>query len=82
MTLRDIQTEALNLPIQQKWQLVQTLLNAIQQETETSVQNPPQIVEDNAFEHLDPWTRSLIGVIKDDGDVREQYINYLEEKYR
>jgi len=78
MTLKDIQTQALNLPIQQKWQLVQTLLNAIQQETQTS----PPMAEETAFEHLHPWTKSLIGVIQHDEDVQEQYINYLEEKYR
>ena len=33
MTLQDIQSQALQLPTQDKWQLVQTLLNAIQKDT-------------------------------------------------
>ena len=39
---------------------------------------------------LDPWTRSLIGMLNTDGtnppptdeQVKEQYYQYLEEKYR
>lgn len=33
MTLQDLQNQALKLPINEKWQLVQTLLNAIQKDT-------------------------------------------------
>lgn len=33
MTLQDIQSQILKLPTQDKWQLVQTLLNAIQKDT-------------------------------------------------
>lgn len=33
MTFQDLQTQILQLPTAQKWQLVQTLLNAIQQDT-------------------------------------------------
>ena len=33
MTLQDIQAQVLQLPTQDKWQLVQTLLNAIQKDT-------------------------------------------------
>ena len=83
MTLQEIQTQALNLSTEQKWQLVQTLLYAIQQENQTSAQNSPQISEDNAFEHLHPWTKSLVGVIQNDEDVPEEYISYenLREEY-
>jgi hypothetical protein len=35
MTLQDIQSQILKLPTQDKWQLVQTLLNAIQKDTIT-----------------------------------------------
>ncbi len=33
---------------------------------------------------LSPWTRKLVGVLKEDDDVtlREQYLDYLEEKYQ
>ena len=33
MTLQDLQNQALKLPTKEKWQLVQTLLNAIQKDT-------------------------------------------------
>jgi hypothetical protein len=36
MTLQDIQSQILKLPTQEKWQLVQTLLKAIQQDTTAS----------------------------------------------
>ncbi|BAW97886.1 hypothetical protein NIES970_28490 (plasmid) [[Synechococcus] sp. NIES-970] len=40
MTLQDIQSQILKLPTQDKWQLVQTLLNAIQQDTTASITAP------------------------------------------
>jgi hypothetical protein len=33
MTLRELQKQALQLPINERWQLVQTLLESLQQET-------------------------------------------------
>ena len=33
MTLQDLQNQVLKLPTNEKWQLVQTLLNAIQKDT-------------------------------------------------
>ncbi|MEB3192991.1 MAG: hypothetical protein VKL42_21825 [Snowella sp.] len=41
MTLQDIQSQILKLPTQDKWQLVQTLLNAIQKDT-TAPKIPPE----------------------------------------
>ena len=41
MTLQDIQNQALKLPINEKWQLVQTLLSAIQEDT-MSPQTTPE----------------------------------------
>jgi hypothetical protein len=40
MTLQDIQSQILKLPTQDKWQLVQTLLNAIQKDTTTQQTTP------------------------------------------
>lgn len=36
MTFSDLQTQILKLPLQEKWQLVQTLLTAIQQDSHTT----------------------------------------------
>lgn len=41
MTLEDIQNQVLKLPIKEKWQLVQILLNAIQKDT-TSPETTPK----------------------------------------
>ena len=41
MTLQDLQNQALKLPTNEKWQLVQTLLNAIQKDTTTSEKTYP-----------------------------------------
>ena len=40
MTFQDLQTQALKLPTNEKWQLVQTLLSAIQEETKTPKTSP------------------------------------------
>lgn len=39
MTLQDLQSQILQLPTQDKWQLVQILLNAIQKDT--NIPHPP-----------------------------------------
>ncbi|MGB0564250.1 MAG: hypothetical protein ACPGVO_20990 [Spirulinaceae cyanobacterium] len=82
MTIEQIQTQALQLPTHQKWQLVQSLLNAIQQETQ------PQLVELTSetptLDTLEPWVQNLVGVISlpDNKDCTELYTDYLEAKYR
>ncbi len=40
MTLHDLQNQALKLPTNEKWQLVQTLLNAIQKDTMSDQSTP------------------------------------------
>jgi hypothetical protein len=79
MTLQELQNQALKLPISDRWQLVQSVLTSIQQETLLSI-SPTSSVEFIA--DLDPWTQSLMGVIKLNADDSiESYIDYLEEKY-
>jgi hypothetical protein len=80
MTLQEMQNQAMQLSIGDRWRLVQTLLNSIQQET--SSLNPPQ-PNLNLSSNLEPWTQSLMGVIQlDTENPTEAYIDYLEEKYR
>jgi hypothetical protein len=56
------------------------LLTSIEKETQTSTISLPEI--ESIAEDLDPWTQSLIGVIKNDRETdRDAYIDYLEEKY-
>jgi hypothetical protein len=79
MTLQELQDQVLQLPISDRWQLVQSLLSSIQQETLLS--SPPNLNE-NSFAGLDPWTQSLIGVIQSvTEEPTESYVDYLEEKY-
>jgi hypothetical protein len=79
MTLQEIQNRALQLPIGDRWRLVQSLLSSIQQET-LVLSSPPTNVNSSAG--LNPWTQSLIGVIQlGTEEPTESYLDYLEEKY-
>ncbi|WP_017324357.1 hypothetical protein [Synechococcus sp. PCC 7336] len=80
MTWQELQKQALQLPIGDRWRLVQLLLSSIQKET--LVLFSPPIPNTNSLTGLDPWTQSLIGVIKlGTEDPTESYVDYLEEKY-
>jgi hypothetical protein len=80
MTLPQLQIQALQLPIGDRWRLVQSLLSSIQQET-LGLSQPNTDLDSLA--DLDPWTQSLIGVIQlSAGETAESYVDYLEEKYR
>ena len=81
MTLQEIQDQVLQLPIGDRWRLVQSLLNSIRQETVVESDTAPP---DMSFlAELDPWTQGLVGVIQLDSteDPIESYVNYLEEKH-
>lgn len=79
MTLQEFQNQALQLSIGDRWRLVQSLLDSIQQET-LSLSSPNPSV--NLVAGLDPWTQSLLGVIQlSTENPTESYIDYLGEKY-
>lgn len=80
MTLQEIQNQALQLPIGDRWRLVQSLLSSIQHET-LVFSSPTTDV--NSWVGLNPWTQSLMGVIQlGTEEPTESYVDYLEEKYR
>jgi hypothetical protein len=80
MTWQELEKQVLELPISDRWHLVQSLLASIQQETLSSI--PPNPTRESLSD-LDPWTQSLVGVIRlGSEDTTETYVNYLEEKYR
>lgn len=80
MTLQELQKQALQLPISDRWRLVQSVLTSIQQETLSSI-SPSPIVK--PLNDLDPWTQSLIGIIQLGAEnPTESYVDYLEKKYR
>ncbi|WP_148764253.1 hypothetical protein [Dolichospermum sp. UHCC 0315A] len=77
--LQELPEQVLELPIKERWTLVQTLLASIQQETLSSIPPQPSL---ETLSELDPWTQSLIGVIRLESENPEEiYVNYLEEKY-
>jgi hypothetical protein len=79
MTLHEIQNQALQLPIGDRWRLVQSLLSSIQHETLVFSSPTPDV---NSLVGLNPWTQSLIGVIQlGTEEPTESYVDYLEEKY-
>lgn len=79
MTLTELQKQALELPIGDRWRLVQSLLSSIQQETLDSNSLTPNVRD---LKGIDPWTQSLIGVIQlGSQEPTDSYVDYLEEKY-
>ena len=79
MTLKELQKQALQLSISERWQLVQSLLSSIEQETQVFNSTKTKI---EPIADLDPWTQSLIGVIQiNQENPMESYVDYLEEKY-
>ena len=79
MTLQELQDQALQLSINERWHLVQSLLSSIQQET---LVFSPSTSSENPFASLAPWTQGLIGVIQLEAeDPTDTYVDYLEEKY-
>ncbi|MBW4544697.1 MAG: hypothetical protein KME25_09690 [Symplocastrum torsivum CPER-KK1] len=79
MTLQELQKQALQLPISDRWRLVQSVLASIEKETLSSI-SPSSTIQ--PLTNLDPWTQSLIGSIQLHTDYStESYVDYLEEKY-
>ena len=73
MTLEELQNQALQLPISDRWQLVQTLLESLKQETH------PRLKRGN-LSRLRGMAKT--SVVTDDSDSKEDYVTYLTEKYQ
>ncbi len=79
MTLQELQSQVLQLPIGDRWRLVQSLLSSIQQEL---VLLSPAKTNVNSLNDLHPWTQSLLGVVQLGAkEPTESYVDYLEKKY-
>jgi hypothetical protein len=84
MTLQDIEKQALQLPNIDKWALVKTLLNDLQQQTDQHIDaTKPSSLSPQIANKLSPWVKKLMGIVQleEDEDPREIYIDYLEKKY-
>ncbi|MUG93443.1 hypothetical protein F7734_13785 [Scytonema sp. UIC 10036] len=78
MTLQELQEQALQLPISERWYLVQSVLASIQKETLSSISESSS---KKPLNELDPWTQSLIGAVElGRENLAESYVDYLEEK--
>jgi hypothetical protein len=76
MTLPELQKQVLQLPIKERWDLVQSVLASIQQETLSFI---PLSATVEPLTNLEPWTQSLIGVIHlEQENTTETYVDYLE----
>jgi hypothetical protein len=73
MTLPELQKQALQLPIGDRWKLVQTLLESLQWETHS-------VVKKGNLSRLRGIAKST-NKLSDEG-ITENYITYLTEKYQ
>lgn len=72
MTLQELQKQVLQLPISDRWQLVQTILDSLQRETSSELKK-------GNLSRL----RGIAKSTETSGeDMESDYINYLTEKYR
>ena len=73
MTLQELQKQVLQLPMNDRWQLVQTVLESIQQET----------ISPSKQGNLSRLRGIAKGVnISSDENINGDYITYLTEKYQ
>ncbi|HLP91320.1 MAG TPA: hypothetical protein VK184_22400 [Nostocaceae cyanobacterium] len=73
MTLQELQKQALKLSISERWQLLQTLLKSIQQETQP-------VSKKGNLSRLRGIAKSTN--ISSDENIVEDYVTYLTEKYQ
>lgn len=72
MTLQQLQKQVLELPISDRWILVQTLLESLQRETSSELKKG----------NLSRLRGIAKGTEISSEDVEVDYINYLTEKYK
>jgi hypothetical protein len=73
MTSQELQKQALLLPISDRWQLVQTLLESLKRESQPSVKR-------GNLSNLRGIAKSSTGM--DELDTKDDYVTYLTEKYQ
>lgn len=73
MTLQELQKQALKLSTSDRWQLVQTLLESLRQETHLALKR-------GNLSRLRGIAKSSVAI--GDSDSKEDYVTYLTEKYQ
>jgi agmatine/peptidylarginine deiminase len=72
MTLTELQKQALQLPTDKRWQLVQTLLESLKQETDS-------VKKKGNLSRLRGIAKNAS--VSSDENIIADYVNYLTEKY-
>ena len=73
MKLQELQEQVLQLPTQERWQLVQTVLMSLREETRPEVE-PKNLARLRGV--------AKITEISSKADHTEDYVNYLTKKYK
>lgn len=73
MTSQELQKQALQLPISDRWQLVQTLLESLKRQSQPSVKR-------GNLSSLRGIAKS--SAVSDELNAKDDYVNYLTEKYQ
>ena len=73
MTSQELQKQTLQLPIADRWQLVQTLLESLKRESQP-------IVKRGNLSSLRGIAKS--SAVTDELDAKDDYVSYLTEKYQ
>ena len=74
MTLQELQKQALQLPVSDRWQLVQILLESLQQETRP-------VLKKGSLSRLRGIAKGS-GISGDEEIAAADYVAYLTEKYQ
>ncbi|MBE9212026.1 MAG: hypothetical protein HC836_12830 [Richelia sp. RM2_1_2] len=73
MTLQEVQKQALQLPIDKRWQLVQSLLESLKQETHS-------VRKKGNLSRLRGIAKSA--AVSNHEDTETDYVTYLTDKYQ
>ncbi len=83
MTLQELQTQALQLSVDDRLQLISALQRSLPMLENEIGDRSEKNTGTLQTAPVDPWIESLIGVIQQpESDIDQDYVDYLEEKYR
>jgi len=79
LTLEQLETKTLSLPIDIRAKLAQKLLSSLALDNKNR--------EKQQIQQLSPWAHSLLGIAKtefpvNDDEIKRDYADYLEKKYQ
>ncbi len=87
MTYEELRREILQLPLEQRKELLETVAHSLRKDLEASAQEIPGTDAENERERKLAAVRRLRGILKtsenppSDEELKEDYTKYLTEKY-